>query len=55
MGIAALILGIISIIIGFVPLCGMIAYFMTNLLLKNELIIEVINSINQKKGDVRHG
>lgn len=27
MGIAALILGIISIIVGFVPLCGAIAYF----------------------------
>lgn len=27
MGIAALILGIISIIVGFIPLCGSIAYF----------------------------
>lgn len=27
MGVAALILGIISIIVGFIPLCGAIAYF----------------------------
>lgn len=27
MGVAALVLGIISIIIGFIPLCGSIAYF----------------------------
>ncbi len=47
MGIAALILGIISIIIGFIPLCGSIAFVPAVI----GLILGIVDTVQKKKKD----
>ena len=47
MGIAALILGIISIIVGFIPLCGSIAFVPAVI----GLILGIVDTVQKKKKD----
>lgn len=51
MGIAALILGIISIIIGFIPLCGSIALFPAII----GLILGIVDTVLKSKKDEKKG
>lgn len=51
MGIAALILGIISIIIGFIPLCGSIAFIPAVV----GLILGIVDTVQKSKKDEKKG
>ena len=51
MGIAALILGILSIIVGFIPLCGMIAFVPAII----GLILGIVDTIQKNKKGEKKG
>ena len=51
MGIAALVLGIISIIVGFIPFCGMIAYIPALI----GLILGIVDTVKKSKSGQKKG